>query len=385
MRTYDEINEKILTSKVKVLTALEAKSYIKEKGVNSFFSNIDVVTCASFEMHTNALLYLSFGQTDPMIYFQEVLINGVPAYPTGPTDIAISCVSSSKDDINYSGANVLEDLLLGKNLHLKAIGKHLGVFPNREFETWFNLNDVNQSRLLLNQSLNQNNIVACNSSDHDINSHMGTLIGKLENSTFNSSTFLNPLINDPFCKTIGVGTSVWVAGSKGVIVGHGSHHNPNQKRNEHGIPVGPSITLSSIVDISSMNPKWVKPGHIQSFGPVLFIGVAIAIPVLDKEIAEHLSITDNQIHTTIVDFSIPRRTKPTFGQCTYFELRTSTVSINNKPTLTAPLTSMAYSIESCNELKNDILNKKFILSKSISGINMNVELKKLDAKLGELV
>src|SRR3989338_2144183 len=98
MKTFEEINEKIKSGKAQVLTAQEAKALIKEKGLDYFTKNIDVVTFASFEMHTNALLYLSFGQTDPLIYFSEVSVNNIPAYPCGPTDIAISCIAQSEGD-----------------------------------------------------------------------------------------------------------------------------------------------------------------------------------------------------------------------------------------------------------------------------------------------
>lgn len=385
MRTIDEINEKIKAGTAQVLTAVEAKALIKSKGTKYFADNIDVVTFASFEMHTNANLYLNFGQTDPLIYFLEAYLNNVLAYTLGPTDLALSVVTASRENHEYGGAHVLEDLVKGKDVHLKVSGRNYDVFPNKEFETWINLKDLNLARLILNQAINQNNIVATNSGDKDINSNMGTLIGHLENSTFNSSSYLNPLINDPYCKTIGVGSKIWIGGSIGFILGPGSNHNPNQKRNKFGIPVGSGITLSAIADINSMDPKWVRGGFLKSFGPVLYIGVGIPIPVLNEEIAEQIAINDENIHTTIVDFSIPRRTKPTFGQCTYAELRTTTVMINNKPTLSAPLSSMAWAIEICKIIKESILSKSFYLSKPIGPINMNLEVKKLNSRLGELV
>lgn len=385
MKTYDEINEKIKSGKAQVLTAQEAKVLIKEKGLQYFTNNIDVVTFASFEMHTNALIYLSFGQTDPLIYFSEVYINNVPAYPTGPTDIALSCVAFSEENPEYGGAHVLEDLMRGKDIHLKATGRNLEVFTNKEFETWFNLKNLNHGKLFLNQAIIQNNIVATNSGEKDINSPMGTLIGKLENSTFNSSSYLNPLMNDPYANLIGIGTKIWIAGTAGLIVGPGSHHNPLQKRNKHGLPIGPGIILSAVADIESMNSKWIRGGFIKSYGPVLYIGIGVPLPVLNEEVAKYISVTDNKIHSTIVDFSIPRRTKPTFGQCTYSELRTSTVIINKKPTLSAPLSSMAMAIEICNELKDTILQKNFLLSEKILPVDLNTEPKKLNSRLGELV
>ena len=384
-RTYEEINEKIKSGKAQVLSGQEAKHLIKEKGLKYFVNNIDIVTFALFEMNVNALLYLSFGQTDPLIYISEAYINDVFTGSCGPTDLMLSCASSSKENPEYGGAHVIEDLVKKKDVHLKALGKNLEFFPNKEFETWFNIKETNQAKLFLNQAVNQNNIAAANSGEKDINSPMGTLIGKLENSTYNSSSYLNPLINDPFCKTIGIGSKVWVGGACGIITGSGSNHNPKQKRNECGIPVGPCLTLSCIADLENMNPKWVRGGYLKSYGPVLYIGIGLPVPVLDDETGEHIAINDDKIQTTMVDFSIPRRTKPTFGQYTYAELRTSTVSINKKPTLAAPLSSFSYAIEICTLLKNQILNKQFYLTPPIGEINMNSEFKKLDSRIGEPV
>ena len=385
LKTVDEINEKVKAGKAKVLTAIEAKDFIKDKGIKSLAENVDIVTFASFEMHVNSALYLSFGQTDPLIYFSEAFINNVLALPAGPTDLILSVISSSKENLEYGGGHVIEELVAGKDLHLKSSGKNLEVFINKEFETWFNQKDLNSAKLFLNQAITQNNVVATNSGNKDINSHMGTLIAHIENSTFNSSSFLNPHINDPFSNVLGMGSKVWVSGAQGVITGHGSHHNPKQKRNEHGIPVATGITLSVVADIASMNPKWVRGGYIKSFGPVLYVGIGVPIPVLNEEVAKNISITDDKIHSTIVDFSIPRRSKPTFGQCVYSELRTSTVSINKKPTLVAPLSSMAFAIEICNLLKNSILNREFYLNEKISPVDLNMDLKKLDSRLKEMV
>lgn len=381
MPTVNDINKKIETGKVNVLTAFEAKKIISEKGLSFFYETTDVVTCALFEMNVNSYVYLSFGQTDPLIYFSDVLINNIPACVVGPTDIILSTTAISKDNPEYGGAHVIEDLVKGKPVHIKASGKGYEVFQNKDFESWFNLNDLNQARLFLNQGINQNSIVATNSGEHNIYTQMGLLIAKLENSTFNSSSFLNPLINDPFCRTIGIGSKIWIAGNVGYIIGSGSNHNPKQKRNEKNIPIGPAVTLSTVVEIKNINPVWVRGGYLPSYGPVLYVGIGVPVPVTDIEMAKYLSVNDTDIDTTIVDFSIPRRTKPTFGKCKYSELRTSTVIINKKPTLSAPLSSMAGAVEICNSLKEEIISGRFLLSEYVYPIDLNTEIKKLDAKL----
>lgn len=381
-RSISDINKKINSGKVFVLTAQEAKKYIKENGLSEFLNTVDIVTCSSFEMQVNALLYLSFGQTDPLIYFDEVYLNNIPTSVCGPTDIAIALSASSSLNPKYSGANLIEDLINKKDIHLKATGKNYEVYKNLEFETWFNLNDVNIARLFLNQVINQNNIVACNAGSKDINSPFGTLIGNLENSTYNSSSYINPLINDPFCQAIGIGTNIWISGGKGIVTGYGTNHNPKQKRNKKDIPVGPSITLSAVCDLFNIIPKFMRAGHINSFGSVLYVGAGIPIPILNESIAKGIEIEDSDIETVIVDYSIPRRGKPILGTCNYRTLRTSTIDISGKSTLCAPLSSMSYAMEISEILKDEILNKSILLTENFSPLNLTLESKKLDSRLG---
>ena len=48
----------------------------------------------------------------------------------------------------------------------------------------------------------------------------------MKNLTYSSAGQLSPLLNDPYYKTIGVGTSVWLAGAQGHVYAEGTQHAP---------------------------------------------------------------------------------------------------------------------------------------------------------------
>ena len=67
----------------------------------------------------------------------------------------------------------------------------------------------------------QNYNVAINDSDGPIYTYLGILRAKMRNMTYCSAGQLSPLLNDPLYETIGVGTSVWLAGARGTSTPRG--------------------------------------------------------------------------------------------------------------------------------------------------------------------
>ena len=46
----------------------------------------------------------------------------------------------------------------------------------------------------------------------------------MRNMTYCSAGQLSPLLNDPFYETIGIGTSIWLAGARGIVYAEGTQH-----------------------------------------------------------------------------------------------------------------------------------------------------------------
>ena len=69
------------------------------------------------------------------------------------------------------------------------------------------------------------------------------------NVTYSSAGQLSPLLNDPYYRTIGIGTRIFLGGTQGYVAWQGTQHNPGKERLANGIPAGPAGTLALIGDL----------------------------------------------------------------------------------------------------------------------------------------
>ena len=67
---------------------------------------------------------------------------------------------------------------------------------------------------------------ASNSSTRTLHTHTGKLLPACANVNFCGAGELSPLLNDPDCTTIGIGTRIFLGGGIGDITGAGTQHNP---------------------------------------------------------------------------------------------------------------------------------------------------------------
>ena len=100
-------------------------------------------------------------------------------------------------------------------------------YPRRRLETWINIADLNQAVLFNIRNAYQNYDVAVNLSDRTIYTYMGILKPDLGNANYSTAGQLSPLLNDPYCKTIGIGTKIFLGGGTGFIAWQGTQHNSN--------------------------------------------------------------------------------------------------------------------------------------------------------------
>jgi L-aspartate semialdehyde sulfurtransferase len=78
------------------------------------------------------------------------------------------------------------------------------------------------------------------------------------------------------------------------------------------------------------------------------------------------AIEDDQIVAPVVDFSIPRRVRPTFGLVSYAQLKSGKIKVDGKVIRTAPLVSLYRSLEIAKILKDWILAGKFTLTAPVA-------------------
>lgn len=362
MKSIEEINEKIKSGDVVVVTALEMKDIVAEKGPEKAAKEVDVVTTGTFGMTTSSGAFLNFGHSDPQIKMGggEVLLNDVPAYAgLGSVDVYIGVTQLSKvHRIEYGGAHVVEDLVNGKTIRLKAYGSPTYCHPTREIEGEFTINDLNQAVMVNPRMFYQRYSAGTNSSEKSIHTYLGELLPNFGNVVYFSTGAISPLYNDPNYETIGVGTRVFLAGAVGYVMGEGTQHNPKAM----------SGSLMVKADMKRMKPQYVKGASIRDYGVALFLGAGLPIPVLNSNIAKSCGIRDEEIKVNIYDYHIPTRVKPLVKKTDYKELKSGKVVIGDRAVKSSSLSSMKIAVEICRKLKEMIEKGEFFLTKPVERI-----------------
>jgi L-aspartate semialdehyde sulfurtransferase len=373
MRTIDEINDKISQKKAVVWTVEEVKAKVAELGIEKVAKQVDVITTGSFEPMESSGAILNLGHTDPPIKIRSCTLDGVPAYAgfgavdlyLGATQI-VDSIGDLEDRKERGGAHVIEDLIAGKSVNLKAIGYGTDCYPRTSFDTTITKDSINQFYLYNPRNLYQNFIVGVNGGDRQLHTYLGPLQPRLGNAVYSNTGAISPLLNDPDLEVIGIGTRIWLGGGIGYVAWEGTQHFPLQKRQENRTPIGPGATLALVGDAKQMDAKWVRGCYMKNYGPSLMLGVGVPIPVLNADIVAHCAVLDQDIVAPIVDFSIPRRVRPTFGLVSYAQLKSGKIKIEGKTVRVAPLASIFLSRQVAIELKAAIDRGEFLLTQPVA-------------------
>jgi len=368
-RTFDEINEKIKSGKVAVFTAEEAVMMAKEQGKKEAFNKIDVVTCATFSPMCSSGAFLNFGHTNPRIRMVDISLNNVPANGgLAAVDTYIGATQGSSDrPMQYGGAHVIEDLISGKKVKLKATSYGTDCYPKKDVEAEVALEDLNQAYLFNPRNGYQNYAAATNASKHTIYTYMGTLLPECGNVTYATTGELSPLLNDPDFRTIGVGTRIFLCGAEGYVAWHGTQHMPTTTQHEEGVEHAGG-TLAVVGDMKKMNRRYLRAAVFEKYGVSMSVGLGIPIPNLDEEIFEHISRPNSEILTTCFDYSTGELARPEMGRFSYEQLRSGSVEINGKTVVTSTMTSISISREIAQILKESIQSGEFALQQPIKNI-----------------
>ena len=383
MRTLAEINDKIRRRCAVVWTVEELKARVAEVGVTQTAKEVDVITTGTFEPMESSGAIINLGHTDPPVKIRKCWLDGVPAYAgfgavdlyLGATQVVdytdIGDIPDEEESRERGGGHVIEDLIAGKSVQLRAIGQVTDCYPRASFETTITRETINQFYLFNPRNLYQNFIVGVNGGDRPLFTYLGSLQPRLSNAVYSNPGAISPLINDPDLKLIGIGTQIFLGGGIGYIAWEGTQHFPLQKRLPNRTPVGPAATLALIGDAKQMNPKWVRGCYFKNYGPSVMLGVGVPLPVLSEDVVKGCAIQDKDIVAPVVDFSIPRRVRPTFGLVSYAQLKTGRITIDGKSVRVAPLASFFLSRQVALELKQWIERGEFTLTEAVAPIPMN--------------
>lgn len=378
-RTYEEINTKIRSGKAVIVTAEEIIPIVEERGIEKATEEIDVVTTGTFGPMCSSGVIINFGHSDPPIRMQKVWLNDVEAYSglaAVDTYIGATQLSESKG-MEYGGAHVIEDLISGKEIKLKALSQGTDCYPRREIETYITKKSINQAILFNPRNGYQNYNVAINTSDRKIYTYMGILLPKMGNANYSTSGQLSPLLNDPKFLTIGIGTRIFLGGAQGYIVWEGTQFFPQSLKTENGKITYKGGTLAVIGNLKEMSTDYIRAATFKGYGVTLVVGIGIPIPILNSEIMKNVAVKDEDIWTEIIDYSFPRLNKPSLGWVNYKQLREGKITIQGKDVSASPLSSYAKAREIAQKLKEEILRGKFLLQEPIQKFSKESKCKPL--------
>lgn len=396
-KTIKEINEKIKKGNAVVVTAEEIIDIVEEKGPKKAAKEVDVVTTGTFGPMCSSGAYFNIGHTKPRIKIGggRCSLNGVPCY-TGfaAVDILIGATAMPDDDprnavfpgaFRYGGGHVIEDLVAGKNLKLAVTAYGTNCYPRKHLETWITLEDMNEAVLFNPRNCYQNYNVAVNLSDSVIYTYMGILRPRLGNANYCSAGQLSPLLNDPFYKTIGIGTRIFLGGGDGYVVWQGTQHNPDVKRGKNGVPRIPAGTLAVLGDLKQMSAEWLRGATFTGYGATLTVGIGVPIPILNEEIVRYTAIKDDEIFAQIVDYSeaYPEVIPGSLGEVSYVQLKSGQITIKGKKVLTGGISSYSRARKIAKLLKKRIISGKFYLTEPVApipSVDAGIKLKLLNER-----
>ncbi len=377
-KSYAEINEKIKSGKAVVLTAEEFISLVEEKGLSGAARSVDVVTTGTFAPMCSSGAFLNFGHSSPRMRMQRVWLNEVPAYAgLAAVDAYIGATEVPDDDplnsqfpgeFRYGGGHVIEDLVAGKPINMKATSYGTDCYPRKTLETTITLDDINEAFLFNPRNGYQNYNCAVNLGSKTIYTYMGMLKPNLGNAHYSTSGQLSPLLKDPHFRTIGIGTRIFLGGGTGYVAWSGTQHFPAIQKSPDGKDLGPAGgTLSVIGDLKQMSSKWLKGVSFAGYGASFAVGIGIPIPILNEEIALYAAATDQDLYAPIVDYSdaYPNRIPVNLGHISYADLKTGKITVNGKEVITAPMSSYPKAREIAAILKQWIADGNFQITEPV--------------------
>jgi uncharacterized protein (DUF39 family) len=352
-RTFEEINEKIKKGSVVVVTAEEMTQIVKQKGPKKAAQEVDVVTTGTFAPMCSSGAFINIGHSNPKMKITKSWLNHVLMYSgLAAVDMFIGATEVAKDDpLNkvfpgkflYGGGHVIEDLVSGKDMLLEAEGYGTDCYPRQELKTLINIKDINNAILVNIRNSYQNYNIAVNASkNRPIYTYMGVLRPNTANANYCSSGLLSPLLNDPYYRTIGIGTRIFLGGGIGYVYSHGTQHDPNAIRTDNGVPRGGAGTLAVTGDLKKMNPEFIRGVSMTGYGVSLAVGIGIPIPILDEDMARFTGVSDEEIFAPVIDYGddYPNAKGEPLIYVSYAQLRSGKIEIKGKTIETGSISSL---------------------------------------------
>lgn len=362
-KTIAEINKKIASGDVCVVTAEEMSDIVDDIGAEKAALEVDVVTTGTFGAMCSSGVFLNFGHSEVPIKMTKTFLNDVEAYSgLAAVDAYLGATQpSEKLGIKYGGAHVIEDLICGKEIELVARSYGTDCYPRKELTTTLTLDDLNQAIMVNPRNTYQRYDAATNGSKKTLHTYMGKLFPDFKNVTYSGAGILSPLSNDPTYRTIGAGTKIFMGGTDGTIIGEGT-----QCSTASGF-----ATLMTTANLKEMSKEYVNAATFEGYGTSLYLGIGIPIPILDAEMAKATAVRDADIEVSIKDYSIGKRDRPIIRKVNYEELKSGSILLNGKEVATSSMSSFKKARQVAGELKSRIAAGTFLLGENTTVLPKN--------------
>ena len=292
-RTIENINEKIENGDVQVYSASDFKESIRNGDVPSF-EEVDVVTCGTCGIMsgTSAIFNIIVSEPGSFKKANKIYLNGIPAQVgpcpnelLGSVDCIINGTGRSKDDINYGGGFLFNDLLKGKDIEVEV-----ETYEGKTIRTTTNLDEIVTAHMIGTRNAFKNYTAFVNTGDKPINSifYAKPMESGFDKISFSGCGDINPLQNDPKRNVIKMGAKILLNGSEGLVLGSGTRSSDE----------APNLMLSA--DLKKMDPYYIG-GFMTGMGPEVYDSVAIPIPVLNEGIYNNLLVLNEDVPLKVAD------------------------------------------------------------------------------------
>ncbi|MEN6395044.1 MAG: homocysteine biosynthesis protein [Methanoregula sp.] len=343
-KSIEQINERIRDGSARVVTAEEMPGIVDELGEEGALKEVDVVTTGTFGAMCSSGAFLNFGHSEPPIRMERIWLNDVEAYGgLAAVDTYIGATQQSGTlEEQYGGAHVLEDLVSGKSVELRATSRGTDCYPRRTITTELLLENLNQAIMCNPRNAYQRYNAATNTTDRLLHTYMGTLLPNSGNITYSGAGVLNPISNDPKLRLIGSGVPIFLCGAQGMVIGEGTQSSP----------AGGFGTLMVTGNLKEMSPDYLRAATMTGYGVTLYVGLGVPLPVLDLDVVRATAVRDKDLSVDIIDYGVPSRNRPLVRSATYEELRSGSVEINGEQVRTSSLSSYRRARKVAGELKS---------------------------------
>ena len=304
-KSIEQINERIRDGSARVVTAEEMPGIVDELGEQGALKEVDVVTTGTFGAMCSSGAFLNFGHSEPPIRMERIWLNDVEAYGgLAAVDTYIGATQQSDTlEEQYGGAHVLEDLVSGKSVELRATSRGTDCYPRRTITTELLLENLNQAIMCNPRNAYQRYNAATNTTDRLLHTYMGTLLPNSGNITYSGAGILNPISNDPKLRLIGSGVPIFLCGAQGMVIGEGTQSSP----------AGGFGTLMVTGNLKEMSPDYLRAATMTGYGVTLYVGIGVPLPVLDFDVVRATAVRDGDISVDIIDYGVPSRNRPRSG------------------------------------------------------------------------